>query len=213
MRATIVLAVLMAAPLLADRDFLTADEADQIREAQEPNARLQLYVDFARQRIDLLKQAVAKEKPGRSAMIHDLLEDYTHIIESVDTVTDDALQRKVAVVTGTQLAVKTEKEMLEALEKVREDDPKDIEQYQFVLRNAIDTTRDSIDAGQEDLGKRTQEVDAKAEKEKKERESLMGQKEKTEKKAAEQKTAEDPNKRKPPTLMRKGEKIDDQGPK
>ncbi len=213
MKRIFLTAMLMSAPLLAERDFLTADEADQIREAQEPNVRLQLYLDFARQRIDLLKQAVAKDKPGRSAIVHDLLEDYTHIIEAVDTVSDDALQRKVAIVTGTQLVVKTEKEMLDALEKVREDNPKDIEMYQFVLRNAIDTTRDSIDAGQEDLGKRTQEVDAKVEKEKKERESLMGQQEIKEKKAAEQKAADDPNKRKAPTLMRKGEKLGDQGPK
>jgi hypothetical protein len=208
-----ILLIALATPLLAERDFLTADEADQIREAQDPNVRLQLYIDFARQRIDLVKQALVKEKAGRSAMIHDLLEDYTHIIEAIDTVSDDALQRKKPINKGTEAAVKTEKEILESLEKVREDDPKDIEQYQFALRNAIETTRDSMEAGQEDLSKRTQEVDAKVQAEKKERESLMGDKEVKEKKAAEQKTAEDPNKRKAPTLMRKGEKPADQDPK
>ena len=68
------------------RDFLTPDEVRQLRDAQEPNVRLVLYVKFASERIGQLNQLVAKEKAGRSVLIHDLIEDYTRIIGAIDTV-------------------------------------------------------------------------------------------------------------------------------
>ena len=204
--------VLMAGVAFAQtnsRDFLTADEADQVREAQEPNARLKLYIHYARQRLDLLQQMSSKETAGRSALIHDTLEDYTHLIEAIDTVADDALKRKLAINEGMVAVAAAEKEMLAVLQKIEDSQPKDVARYDFVLKNAIDTTSDSAELSAEDLNQRTTEVVAKEEKEKKDLESMKAApvKEGDEKKTtASAENKDGKPKRKPPTLLKKGEK-------
>ncbi len=201
-----ILFVLLAVALAAqDKDFLTGDEVDQVRLVQERNERLQLYMHFAKQRVDQVESLLKRDKAGRSLMIHDLLEQYTKIIEAADTVTDDALKRKVDVVLGVKALADAEKGLLARLEKVREAQPKDLARYELVLETAIETTRDSVELAQEDLNARGQSVIDKATREKKERDALLSTKEQSEKKVSEKKEAEAQSKRKAPTLRKKGE--------
>lgn len=192
----------------AQRDFLTVDESDQIRESQEPNERLKLYLKFGRIRIDMIKQAIAKEKAGRSGLIHDTLEDYTNIIEAIDKVAEDALKRKVDIVEGMIVVAKAEKEMSAALKKILDSTPKDLPRYEFALTIAIDTTNDSIDLSQTDIKDRTRDVELAAAKQRKDRDSLMSTKELEEKKVEEKKEAA--TKKKAPSLRRKGEVVADE---
>src|SRR3954454_20256826 len=189
------------------RDFLTADEVDQIREAQEPNARLKLYANFAKQRIELVKSLLAKEKAGRSLMIHDALEDYAKIIDAIDDVSDQAVAKKADLKEGLGSVARVEQDALPVLKRVQDSKPKDLERYEFVLKTAIETTRDSLDLSEGDTEKRAADVEEREAREKKAVEDAMSPAEKNERKAEQQKEdAKQEKVRRPPTLMRPGEK-------
>jgi hypothetical protein len=212
MRALLVF-LLIAAPLAAQHDFLTSDEVDKIRDAQEPNLRLKLYSQFAQERVDLVKNLLSKEKAGRSALIHDTLDEYCKILDAIDTVADDALTRKLEVKLGLDAVASVEKQMLPYLQKVQDSHPRDLERYDFLLKQAIDATTDSLEAAQEDLGKRTEEVVAREQKEKQERLDAMSPVERESKEAEDKQAAQkkadgesQQQQKKPPTLYRPGEK-------
>ena len=203
------------------KDFLTSDEADQIRLAQEPNTRLRVYLHFAQQRVDLIEQALKKEKAGRAGLIHEYLEEYTKIIEALDIVADDATKRKVAIDEGISVVIKEEKAMLAKLQAIADAPPKDIGRYQFALTQALETTEDSLDMAQQDVEARRATVAEAEQRRKAERESLTKavdgaegkavsktEAAKSEKRAADAAAPDAEQKatgRKPPTLRRKGE--------
>src|SRR5437879_2022446 len=139
--------IILAAPLLAQgqRDFLSESEVEKVREAQEPNERLKLYVLFARQRMDQVQQQLAKDKKGRSLEIRSLLEDYEKIIDAIDRVSDDALKRKTDITLGLSLVRDAERKFSGQLEKMQSSAPRDLDMYSIELKEAIATTADSLE--------------------------------------------------------------------
>ena len=192
-------------PIAAQKDFLTGDEVDQIRLVQEPNERLKLYMLFAKQRVDQIDSLLKREKPGRSALLHDLLDDFTKIIEAADTVADDAIRRKIALDEGLMAVIKSERAFADRLGKVKAAAPKDLARYELVLDTAVETLTDSIEIAQADIKDRSTKIATREENERKERETLMGDKELAAKKVEERKEAATEKKRQAPTLKRKGE--------
>jgi aromatic ring-cleaving dioxygenase len=211
---TLLWCALLAAPLAAQqqRDFLTVDEGDQIREAQDPSERLTLYLHFAKQRLSQVDHWLAKEKAGRSILIHDALDDYANIIDAIDSVADDALQRRVDIKLGLAAVATEESEMLSHLQQIQDTRPKDIARYDFVLKQSIDGTNDSLDLARQDPTVRAAAVAVRAAREKKEREDELSPTERDAKQAEEAKADRDKEKRKAPTLLRPGEKAKDQQP-
>lgn len=194
------------ASLAQDRDFLSTDESAQIKEAQDPNLRIQLYAKFARRRIDLVKSLLARDKQGRSIVIHDALDDYAQILDAIDAVIDDALVRKIDVKPSMIGLSNYESESLPLLKKIRESQPKDLAAYDFVLKTAIDATQDGIESASADLDERAKDVQHRDAEEKKAVEQMQTPADKAQQQKNQQQQ-DQPEQRKRPTLLRPGEKM------
>jgi hypothetical protein len=214
-RLTLCSALLLLAPFLSPaqeyiggRDFLTEHEIDVIREAQEPDKRIDAYLQFALLRIELIKQKLAVQAAGRSVDVHRNLGEYSHIIEAVDTVVDDALVRDVDMTKTVELIIQKETEFLAALKNIAENPADDHWRYEFVLDDAIDITSDSLDLTKGDPGERKRAIlEADDDDRKKIDDSLAPEARQEKEKAREAaRTKEAEQKRKRPSLLKPGEK-------
>ena len=189
----------------ARKEFLSDHEVDQIRVAQEPNFRIGLYLHFAKLRIELIRQHLAKQKAGRSAQIHRNLEEYGRIIETIDVVIDDALDMKRDITPTIAKLTSEEQEFLVALQGIADNPQEDHFRYEFVLEDAIEITADSIELSGMDLGIRTSAVKAADERADGKLEASMTPELKEEVTAI--RKTEEKKKMKRPSLLKKGEKL------
>jgi hypothetical protein len=132
------------------RDPLTPAEIDKIRDASwEPQQRLRLYVEFARDRLTKLETMRADPKTkDRARQTHDLLDDflliYDELNDNLDTYSDrhDDIRKplKNVIEADTEFQAK-----LRALKDAAGVSPQEANQYEFVLTSSIDTVDSSTE--------------------------------------------------------------------
>jgi hypothetical protein len=162
----VVLLLLMSTVAFAarKRDPLTEAEEDQIRNvAQEPYKRLKLYIKFTDARLQAIDQlrADSKEAEGRGRKIHDLLEDFTALLDEINS-NLDAYEGRPMTKDDRKDFHKGLKEVLtacdswdaklKALRSAAETDPQTIKEsrdYNFVLQDAADSLKSAADAARE----------------------------------------------------------------
>lgn len=162
-----ILALLLLLTLAASarkRDPLTEAETDQLREAaQEPYKRLQLYIKFTDARLAAIDELRAdpKQAQGRGRKVHDLLEDFTALMDEIND-NLDTYEGRPLTKADRKLFHKGLKEVIEADEKfdaklkalraAGESDPttrSESEDYRFVLQDAEDVLKTSLEMANE----------------------------------------------------------------
>lgn len=143
---------LLALPLGGQRrrDPLNPLEVDQLRDTMvEPDARLKLYVKFARDRMNKLEQMRSDPKTtGRPKLTHDMLEDFLAVYDELNDNIDMYVGRKDDIRKPLKLIIEADTEFqakLRALKDAANTDAAEAKQYEFLLTNAIETLDSSAD--------------------------------------------------------------------
>jgi septal ring factor EnvC (AmiA/AmiB activator) len=137
---------LLLAPALAEkkRDPLTDAEIDQLRDtAQEPDFRLKLYVTFARARLTTLDQARTDPKTtDRAEATHDGLQDFLDVYDELNENIDTYVDRKSDLRKVLKIVIDADTEFQAKLRALRDDataKKEEMQQYEFLLTNALET--------------------------------------------------------------------------
>lgn len=163
-KITVLLMLLSMAAAARRRDPLTEAEVDQLREvAMDPYNRIKLMAKFAEVRLAAIDQVRVDPKLGaeRGKQIHDLLEDFTAIIDEINDNLDQYEGRPLDKDTVKQYH-KGLKELIEAderfdlrlrtLKSAAETDPitkKEAPDFRFVLQDAQDALKSNADMARE----------------------------------------------------------------
>jgi len=146
------------------RDPLTQQEIDQVRDTSwEPKLRLPLYVQFARSRLVKLEEVRSDPKSkDRSRQTHDLLDDFQLLYDELNDNIDTYVERKNDIRKPLKVILDADTEFqakLRALKDAADVPPAEVQQYAFVLDNAIETVDSSTEdhrkllSDQEELAK------------------------------------------------------------
>jgi uncharacterized membrane protein YccC len=175
LRACVLGLLLLAAPAWGQRhrDPFTQAEINEIRDVSwEPQARLALYVKFARDRLVNMEQMRADPKTKNRALeTHNRLEDflliYDELNDNIETYVDrkDDIRKPLKVVIDADTEFQAKLRGLKDAADVPEEEAK---QYEFVLTNALDTLDTSAEdhrktlAEQVEAAKHRRKSDTKA---------------------------------------------------
>ena len=150
MRAILALALagalvgIAAAQGAPEKDYLSGYEADKIRDAETPNERIKLFIQFADDRLKKFQYEL--EHPSQTnhpQQLNYLMNSYIGCVDDAADLMQEAAQKQQNVRAGVDLIAGKAKEFLEILKKIQAEG-KENEVYKDNIDDAIEGTQDAI---------------------------------------------------------------------
>lgn len=128
----------------AQKDYLSALEADKIRDAETTNERIKLFLTFAEDRLKKFQYELQHPSSNKHPeMLNALMNAYVGCVDDAADLVQLGIQKQENIRQGVDLMAGKTKEFLQALEKVSADGT-EIDIYKDNLDDAIEGTRDAM---------------------------------------------------------------------
>jgi hypothetical protein len=126
------------------KDYLSALEADKIRDAETTNDRVKLFLTFADDRLKKFQYELDHPSPSKHEdMLNALLNAYVGCVDDAADLIQLGIHKQENIRKGIDLMAARTKEFLAILEKLSSGGP-EVEIYKDNLDDAIEGTRDAM---------------------------------------------------------------------
>jgi len=127
------------------RDYLSEEEADKIRDADTPAARIKLYLAFAEDRLKKFDYELNRTPPqrGRSEILNTLLNGYVGCVDDGADQIAMAREKQMDIRAVLKQMRTKYNEFLNQLQKY-DKGGKDLDIYRDTLKDAIEGTQDAL---------------------------------------------------------------------
>lgn len=133
-----------AAAIPQQKDYLSALEADKIRDAETADERIKLFLSFAEDRLKKFQYELAHPSPNNhTEILNALLNAYIGCVDDAADVIQLGLKKQQNIRKGIDLMAARTKEFLTILEKIAAEGP-ERELYKENLDDAMEGTRDAM---------------------------------------------------------------------
>jgi len=136
-------------------DYVSDEEEDKIRDAQEPSERIEVYLALAQSRLDRIEEFRSKPMDPQydnGAFIDHLLDQYISLTDDLKNWIQDQFDRGGDMRKGLRKFLEMGPKQLDDLRRIQESHDDYSAEYARSLRDAKDDVTDALDGATKALG-------------------------------------------------------------